>query len=131
MEALVRRIAPRLEGAPVRVALCLPGGGRVGASNADVVLQFSDWSCVATLAAGQIGKVAEEIVEGGVSFEGAMRDLMAAAAYLLPGTPVPSDTSWWTQVVRRARSLVVHTPQRDAQPQLACASACVACRSGL
>jgi cyclopropane-fatty-acyl-phospholipid synthase len=115
MEALVRRIAPRLEGAPVRVALCFPGGSRVGAAGADVTLRFSDWSTVATLAAGQIGKIAEDIVEGRVGFEGQMRDLMLAAAHLLPGNPVTSDTRWWTQMVRRTRSLVAHTPQRDAQ----------------
>ena len=34
-----------------------------------------------------------------------MRDLMAAAARLLPGSPVQSDTGWWTQMLRRARSL--------------------------
>jgi cyclopropane-fatty-acyl-phospholipid synthase len=59
--------------------------------------------------------VAEDIVEGRVGFEGNMRDLMSAAAYLLPGTPVATDTSWWTQVLRRTRSLVAHSQQRDAQ----------------
>jgi cyclopropane-fatty-acyl-phospholipid synthase len=28
---------------------------------------------------------------------------------------VGSDTGWWTQVVRRAKSLTAHSPQRDAQ----------------
>jgi cyclopropane-fatty-acyl-phospholipid synthase len=115
MEALVRRIAPRLEGAPARVALRIPGGETVGAAQPDVVLGFSDWSSLATLAAGQIGSVAEDIVEGRVSFEGSMRDLMAAAAWLLPGNPVPSDTRWWTQVLRRTRSLRAHSRSRDAQ----------------
>ena len=115
MEALVRRIAPKLEGAPVRVALRIPGGETVGAPHPDVVLGFSDWSSMASLAAGQIGSVAEEIVEGRVTFEGSMRNLMAAAAWLLPGNPVPSDTSWWTQVLRRTRSLRAHSRHRDAQ----------------
>ncbi|HSV35916.1 MAG TPA: class I SAM-dependent methyltransferase, partial [Ramlibacter sp.] len=44
-----------------------------------------------------------------------MRDLMAVAARLLPGTPVGSDTGWWTQMLRRARSLAAHSPHRDAQ----------------
>ena len=115
MEALVRRIAPQLEGAPVRVAVRLPGGQRLGAAGAEVTLGFSDWSTLGTLAAGQIGKVAEHIVEGRVSFEGSMRNLMLAAAHLLPGTPVASDTGWWSQMARRTRSLVAHSPQRDAQ----------------
>jgi len=115
MEALVRRIAAKLEGAPVQLALRIPGGETVGATHPDVVLGFSDWSSMATLAAGQIGSVAEEIVEGRVSFEGSMRDLMAAAAWLLPGNPAPSDTSWWTHVLRRTRSLRAHSRDRDAQ----------------
>lgn len=115
MEALVRRLAPQLAGAPVRVALCLPGGGRVGADQPDVTLRFRDWGCVGHLAAGQVGRVAEDVVEGRVELEGRMRAVMDAAAFLLPGAPVSSDTSWWTQVLRRARSLVAHTPQRDAQ----------------
>ncbi len=93
----------------------MPGGDTVGAPKADVVLRFSDWSSLATLAAGQIGSIAEDIVEGKVSFEGSMRDLMAAAAWLLPGNPVPSDTSWWTQVLRRTRSLRAHSRERDAR----------------
>ena len=44
-----------------------------------------------------------------------MRDMMAVAAGLLPDTPVSSDTSWWAQMLRRAKSIAAHTPQRDAQ----------------
>jgi cyclopropane-fatty-acyl-phospholipid synthase len=40
---------------------------------------------------------------------------MTAAAGLLPGSPVASDTSWWTQMLRRAKSLASHTPQKDAE----------------
>ncbi|HSW16378.1 MAG TPA: class I SAM-dependent methyltransferase [Ramlibacter sp.] len=115
MEALARKIAPQLEGAPVRIAVVLPGGQRVGEARPDVTLRFREWSCLATLAAGQIGKLAEDMVEGRVEFEGSMRDMMAAAAHLLPGTPVNANTAWWSQFARRARSLVAHSPQRDAQ----------------
>jgi cyclopropane-fatty-acyl-phospholipid synthase len=108
-------IAHRIEGAPVPMAVSVPGGKRIGAPDAAVALRFENWSSMATLAGGQIGKVAEDIVEGRVGFEGNMRDLMSAAAYLLPGTPVATDTSWWTQVLRRTRSLVAHSQQRDAQ----------------
>jgi len=113
MQVLIRKIAPRLEGA--RMAVSVPGGKLLGAADAAVVLRFHDWSSLATLAAGQIGKVAEHIVEGRVRFEGSMRDLMSAAACLLPGTPVVSDTSWWVHALRRSRSLIAHSPQRDAQ----------------
>ncbi|WP_332815186.1 class I SAM-dependent methyltransferase [Ramlibacter sp.] len=116
MEPLERKIAAQLESLPVPVALVLPGGKRLGPSQACVTLAASDWSGVAVLAAGQIGKLAEDIVEGRVEVQGRMRDLMAAAAHLLPGSPVGSDTGWWTQVVRHAKSLAAHSsPQKDAE----------------
>jgi cyclopropane-fatty-acyl-phospholipid synthase len=115
MEPLVRKIESQLAQLGVPIALKLPGGQRLGAVNAAVTLTFTDWSSMATLAAGQIGKVAEDIVEDRVQLEGSMRDAMAVAAQLLPGSPVGTDTNWWTQMLRRAKSLAQHTPQRDAQ----------------
>ena len=98
MEPLERKIAAQLEALPVAVALVLPGGRRLGAVQAAVTLTLSDWSSMAVLAAGQIGRLAEDIVEGRVEVQGPMRALMAAAAQLLPGSPVGSDTGWWTQI---------------------------------
>ena len=115
MEALTQKIESQLAQLSRAVALKLPGGRRVGAANADVTLTFGDWSALATLAAGQIGKLAEDIVEGRVQLEGRMRDVMQVAAELLPGAPVGSDTRWWNQMVRRAKSIALHTPQKDAQ----------------
>jgi cyclopropane-fatty-acyl-phospholipid synthase len=115
MDALVRRIEGQLEQLPVPVAVRLPGGRRAGTVQASIVLTFRDWSALAVMAAGQIGRMAEDIVEGRIGVEGRMRDLMTAAAHLLPGSPVGSDTGWWTQMVRRAKSISAHSPQRDAQ----------------
>ena len=115
MEPLIQKIESQLAALPVPVRLELPGGQKVGADSAPVRLAFTDWSGLATLAAGQIGRVAEAYVEKRVEIEGAMRDLMAAAARLLPGSPTESDTSWWTQVTRRAKSLALHTHTKDAE----------------
>jgi cyclopropane-fatty-acyl-phospholipid synthase len=115
MEALVRKIESQLSGLPVPVAVQLPAGQRVGPPSAAVTLSFKDWSGLATMARGQIGRMAEDFVESRVQLEGRMRDLMAVAARLLPGAPVSSDTDWWTQITRRAKSLALHTPHRDAQ----------------
>ena len=115
MEALVRRLAPQLEGAPVRVAVFLPGGGRVGPDVADVTLRVREWSALGALAAGQVGQVAQDMVEGRVEIEGRMRDVMDAAAWLLPGTPVTGPAPWWAEVLRRARSLALHTREHDAR----------------
>ncbi|MDB5958563.1 class I SAM-dependent methyltransferase [Ramlibacter sp.] len=115
MDSLVQKLDSQLAALPVTVALELPGGRRVGPPQAAVKLAFQDWSSLATLAAGQIGKLAEDYVEQRVRLEGRMRDIMAAAAGLLPGNPAASDTSWWTQMLRRARSLASHTQQKDAE----------------
>ncbi len=115
MEPLVQKLESQLATLPVSLSIALPGGRRIGPANAAVQLEFQDWSGLATLAAGQIGKVAEDYVEKRVGIEGRMRDVMAAAAHLLPGSPVSSDTSWWTQAIRRARSLAAHTHQKDAE----------------
>jgi cyclopropane-fatty-acyl-phospholipid synthase len=112
---LLRNVESRLAGLPVPVALRRPTGERLGAPSPAVTVGFRDWASVATLAAGQIGRLAEDYVEDRVQLEGRMRDIMAVAANLLPGTPVHSDTSWWTQVMRRAKSLASHTPHKDAQ----------------
>lgn len=115
MEPLLKKLESQLAALPVTVALGLPGGRRLGAPDAAVRMDFQDWSGLATLAAGQIGRVGEDYVEERVRIEGSMRDVMVAAAAMLPGTPVASDTSWWTQMLRRARSLASHTPQKDAE----------------
>ncbi len=115
MDALLRKIESQLAGLPVPVAIQLPAGKRVGPPAAAVTLSFKDWSSLARMAAGQIGRMAEDFVESRVQLEGRMRDLMAVAARLLPGSPVDSDTSWWTQMLRRARSAAFHSQHKDAQ----------------
>ncbi|MDF2462807.1 MAG: cyclopropane-fatty-acyl-phospholipid synthase (Cyclopropane fatty acid synthase)-like protein [Ramlibacter sp.] len=115
MDTLLHQIEAKLAGLPVPVAVELPKGKRVGPPSAAVTLSFKDWSGLATMAAGQIGSMAEDFVESRVQLEGRMRDLMAVAARLLPGTPVASNTSWWTQVLRRAKSLAHHSPHKDAE----------------
>jgi cyclopropane-fatty-acyl-phospholipid synthase len=115
MDALLRKIESQLAGLPVPVAVELPAGKRVGPPAAAVKLSFKDWSSLARMAAGQIGRMAEDFVENRVQLEGRMRDLMAVAARLLPGTPVNSDTNWWTQMLRRAKSAASHSQFKDAQ----------------
>jgi cyclopropane-fatty-acyl-phospholipid synthase len=63
MEPLLQKLEQQLAALPVTVSLGLPGGRRVGPANAAVQLEFQDWSGLATLAAGQIGKIGEDYVE--------------------------------------------------------------------
>ncbi|HEY0200827.1 MAG TPA: class I SAM-dependent methyltransferase [Burkholderiaceae bacterium] len=116
MSILQDQIAQRLARLPVPVALQLPSGDRVGPANAAVALIFKDSPSLAKLATGQIGALGEAIVEGRVRFEGTMRNLMAAAASLLPGSPVEQgEIGWWMRTLRRAKSLASHTIERDAK----------------
>ncbi len=115
---MIRSLVPKspwhMPSLPQDIALQLPQGQRLGAADALVKLSFSSWSSIARFKAGQIGALAEDYVEGKLQLEGAMRDVMRAMAKLLPGNPVESDTSWWSGLLQRAKSLSSHTPAKDA-----------------
>ena len=115
MDALVRKIESRLAGLPIPVAIRLPAGDRVGPAGAAVTLSFKHWSGLATMAAGQIGRMAEDFVESRVQLEGRMRDLMAVAARLVPGSPVERNSGWFAHLTRRALSMARHSPLKDAR----------------
>ena len=117
MDTVVQKLESQFARLPVTLSVTLPGGRRIGPPDAAVRLSFQDWSTVATLAGGQIGTLGQDYVEKRVGIEGAMRDVMAAAAGLLPASPVPAEgsTNWFAQMIRRARSIKSHTQQKDAE----------------
>lgn len=112
--SLAPRIEAELAALPVPVAVALPDGRSIEPAGARLRLAFSHWSSVAKLAARQIGSVAEDYVEGLVQIEGAMRDLMQAAAALMPGQPVQTQTGWWSRLLRNAKSRGAHTLHKDS-----------------
>ncbi|MES1978514.1 MAG: class I SAM-dependent methyltransferase [Pseudomonadota bacterium] len=115
---MFQRLIPEIESRLTRlsppVALQLPEGNVVGATDAPVKLDFSSWTSLARLKAGEIGALGEEYVEGKLNIHGRMRDVMSVVSHLLPGNPVESDMGWFSQLLRRARSLAAHTQARDA-----------------
>lgn len=115
MHSLVRRIAPQVAAVPVRLALALPGGEQLGPANAEVTLRFSHWSSLAALAAGRIGDIAGEVVEGRVRLEGSIRALMEAAVHLLARSPVAQAPRGMWEPLARLRSWAAHTRRRDAR----------------
>jgi cyclopropane-fatty-acyl-phospholipid synthase len=119
-DALVRRIAPHVESLPVRLALRLPEGTRLGARDPEVVLAFSQWSSLASLVAGRIGALACDVVEGRVKLEGAMRPAMQAAASLLSQAGAARGGEYrpqaaWMQGLARLRSWASHSRAHDAR----------------
>lgn len=101
---------------PSPVQLIMPDGEKVGASNAPVVLKINDRSVLPNLAAGQVGKLGEDYVEGKFDVDGSMRDLMRLAAAILPGSPVEAARGGWlTDLIARLMSVWRHTLERDAR----------------
>ncbi|MBC5763284.1 class I SAM-dependent methyltransferase [Ramlibacter albus] len=116
MEALIeKKLSDRLALLPVPVRLDLPGGRHVGPEKAPLRLSFADWTALAMLAQGQIGRVAEAYVEKRAEFDGRMRDLMTTVISLLPTSPVAAEGGWWAQLKRHAASVAQHTLQKDAE----------------
>jgi cyclopropane-fatty-acyl-phospholipid synthase len=114
LKSLHLPLQSQLGGLSMPIAVQLPQGQTLGPSDAPVKLLLSAWSSLARLKTGQVGALAEEFVEGKLSLEGRMRDVMAIVAGLLPGNPVHNDTVWWRNMLGRARALTLHTPQKDA-----------------
>ncbi|HZE90272.1 MAG TPA: cyclopropane-fatty-acyl-phospholipid synthase family protein [Rhizobacter sp.] len=115
--ALERRITPLT----VPLAVLLPGGRRLGSAQAAVTLRLHDLSPLAHIATGQIGRVAQDYVEGKLDFDGSVRDLMGVATQLLgdepplPGAAPLAPLAWWRGIVRTARSRAQHHIESDAR----------------
>ena len=77
----------RLSAMQLPLAVELPAGERVGASDARVTLRLRNLSSIARIAAGQIGRIAEDHVEGRLDVDGSMRDVMEIAAEMIGATP--------------------------------------------
>lgn len=94
--------------------LQLPSGQLIGPQEAPVRIQMRHWSSLARLQAAQIGALAEDYVEGRLQLEGSMRQIMAAAATLVPPHAAQAKTPTGTGWLQRLRSRLLHTRQRDA-----------------
>jgi cyclopropane-fatty-acyl-phospholipid synthase len=117
IEGLLER---KLDALAVPLALVLPDGHRIGPADAAVVLQLKELGPLAHIAAGEVGRVAEDYVEGRLDFSGSMRDLMAVAAQMVGDDPTqdsasPSALQWWREIRQNLRSRAQHQPAVDAQ----------------
>lgn len=105
----------RLMQLPVRVTVELPSGQRIGAAHGDVRVGLRSPAALLALAQGHIGALGAAVVEGWVELEGSMRNVMVVATALLQTDPLRNDASWWAHTMARARSMALHTLERDAQ----------------
>lgn len=116
MSSILSAVESKLASMPLPVRLTLPDGNSAGAPNAAVHLIVRDMSTLANLAAGQVGTMGEDYVEGKFEVEGSMRDLMKVAAAILPQSPVDAARAgMFTTLVRRLMSVWRHSLERDAR----------------
>ena len=110
----------KLASLDVSLAVVLPDGERVGPHDARVVLKLPAAAAPGHLAAGAVGRVAQECVDGKLDNQGTMRDVMAVAASMMDDDPTRSEPPaaplrWWGDVIRRSRSRARHDPDSDAR----------------
>jgi cyclopropane-fatty-acyl-phospholipid synthase len=120
MGALDAVLGRRLAGLSLPLALQWPGGQRVGPEPAAVTLRLQGLGPLAHLAGGEIGRVAEDYVEGRIDIDGSLRDLMAIAAQLVGTDPRESAApapplAWWHALWRPLRSRQRHRRELDAR----------------
>ncbi|MEI2415764.1 class I SAM-dependent methyltransferase [Orrella sp. JC864] len=116
MNPVLTAVERKLKSIDVRVQLVMPDGTRVGDDDPEVIFTVRDKAALTHLAAGDVGVLGQDYVEGRVDIEGRMRPLMAAAAQLLPGTPIDAARGgWFTELIRRVTSVWRHSIERDAR----------------
>jgi len=94
----------------------MPDGTLLGEPNAKVRFVARDKTALAHLAEGAVGVLGQDYVEGRIELHGSMRDVMAAAAGVLPGSPIEAaQGGWLTDLVRKVMSVWRHSIERDSK----------------
>ncbi|SUV68152.1 cyclopropane-fatty-acyl-phospholipid synthase [Bordetella avium] len=113
---LLSVVERKLTALPVSVQLQMPDGTVLGPPDAKVRFTARDKGALAHLAEGAVGVLGQDYVEGRVEIQGSMRDVMDAAAALLPGSPVEAARGGWlTDLIRKVTSVWRHSVERDAK----------------
>lgn len=116
MSPLTNLVESKLVSIPVGVRLQMPSGQWIGPPNAQIEFVAKTTSALKNLAAGDIGKVGEDYVEGRIDIKGSMRELMAAATALIPESPVEAARQGaFSALVKRLLSVWRHSIERDAK----------------
>jgi cyclopropane-fatty-acyl-phospholipid synthase len=102
------------------LAVVLPDGRCIGPEDAAVKLRLASLLPLAHVAAGQVGRLAEDYVEERIDIEGAMRQVVDIAAQLVREDPTHAPEplgplAWWRELVQRTRSLARHRADVDAR----------------
>src|SRR5512134_4020712 len=101
LEALAgQRLEDLGSGTSSTLAIVLPGGRRIGPADAPVTLKLNTLAPLAHVVAGQVGRLAEDYVEGRIDIEGAMRPVIDVASMLVRDDPTRAaeplgPLAWW------------------------------------
>lgn len=110
------KIQSVLDALPLPTRLTLPDGSQLGSNNPQLYVHAKTNGVLVNFAAGQVGLLGEDYVNGHFDFSGSMRDLMLAAAAILPDTPMNQVRAGvFTGLITRLRSVWRHSIDRDAQ----------------
>ena len=116
MNSLIATIEKKLGNLPMGLGLVLPDGTYLGPSNAPVTLVTKQNKALAHIVTGQVGLIGQDYVEGLCDVRGSMRDIMAVATSILPGSPLDAARmGWLTSIISRVMSVWRHSIERDAQ----------------
>ncbi len=117
MQALEALVQQKFFSLDPPTALVLPGGRRLGSAAARLTLELADLRALTHVALGQVGRFAEDFVEGRVDVRGDLHDLMAAAAQVIAADPTAPGAGggWWRELLRRGKSLARHSAEADAR----------------
>lgn len=116
MNPLINLVESKLTSMSVGVRLQMPGGQWVGPHSAQIEFVAKTNGALKNLAAGDIGKVGEDYVEGRIDIKGSMREIMLAATSMLPGSPVDAAREGlFSALVKRLVSVWRHSVERDAK----------------
>ena len=116
--SLLGQVDARLSHLPLPCSVVLPGGQRVGPSNAQVEMRLRDKRALWHITTGQIGKLAEDYVEGLVDIFGSLRDLMRIAPVLLDDDPRKEPSAATARIWHHLRRTLWehshHSREKDA-----------------
>lgn len=113
MNVAVQRVLDKL---PLATRLTLPNGTQIGSDAPQLEVHAKTSKVLANLATGQVGLLGDDYVNGQFEFSGSMRDLMDAAAAILPDTPMnEARAGMFTQLILRLSSIWRHSMERDAK----------------
>ncbi|TAL88713.1 MAG: methyltransferase domain-containing protein [Candidimonas sp.] len=114
MSSVFSAIENKIASLPVSLELVLADGTHLGNPGSQVRMTVKDKASLMHLAAGQVGVIGQDYVEGRVDIDGSMRDLMQLATAILPGSPVDAARGGWlTSLVQNLVSVWRHSIERD------------------